>query len=138
MQKQRVLAFYLLVSLFLMQGIFDCGCLYAAPETAGMTMEMPCHAAEGPAEKQQPRHEKDCCGACYLAKFALSPRFLEVSAPEGAFSHFGLTGPVFSGATGFLPTDVFFSSTFSAFAQRQARGVPFSGPDLLASTRLLI
>ena len=137
MKKQRFFLFYLLASLFLAQGILDCGCLYAAvdqaPKPMAMESGMPCH---GGTHQDAPA-KKDCCSACYLAKYALFPHSIEIQSLQDGGSVF-VSGPSFSGFTGFLSEAPGLSQGLSASTSLHARSVPFSASDLLASIRLLI
>ena len=139
MKKQRFFLFYLLASLLLAQGILDCGCLYAAvnpaPKLAAMESGMPCHDS---AHSQEAPGEKNCCGACYLAKYALFPRSVELQAGLNANPSFIFSGAAFSGLSGALPENAGLPQSTSAFAMRHTRGVSVSVPALLASVRLLI
>ena len=138
MRRNRGILFYLLASLFFTQGVFDCGCLYAAvsPKSASVKTSMPCHTAG----KQNIPEKKNCCGACYLAKYALHPGPIEIQpASVGRARGFPDSySSLFFSAEAALAAPAGHSLNQAAGILTPARSVPFSTPLFLSCGRLLI
>ncbi len=140
MKRKRSILFYLLMSLFFTQGIFDCGCLYAAvapaARSAAVETSRHCHSAG----KQDTPKKKDCCPACHLTKYALNPGSGEIQSDTVR----GIHGVLDSYHTAFLAAEAVLAApdghglrTASGFP-RYARSVPFSTPLFLSYGHLLI
>ena len=79
MKTHRTIIFGLALLLTAGRLFFDCGCVYAAPQSLKPAQEtaMPCH---GEHHGESAKQESSCCGGCKEVRYAVSPKAVDFSA----------------------------------------------------------
>ena len=77
MKTQRAIIFLLALLITAGRLAFDCGCVYAAPQSLKSAQEaaMPCHGHH--PQGKSANQESSCCGGCKEVRYAVSPKTLD-------------------------------------------------------------